>query len=458
MKRRTPGTVLVLPLGEPIERRALAHGIAVSECQEDAQINRRHQNEAVAHVSRRAHVVELIRLVEESARIESRVHVVEDVGQRLLRFHAAARDERFERHGCIRRENAAADSGRGSAKPRRSHGLGVRKQKELADVARQHVALRVVAQLAQDRRNDAADPSVSAAWRRTAATSERVRNSTAFAIVVALKDAFSRERSSENPQKNPTPGAERNPTPAGWNSRNPREIYSGSRRSPSAPPGAHLVRGPAPATHAAGDRPGGPGPGEDAVAFWSTMVYLDFNATTPVRAPAREAMLRCLPTDFGNPSSLHRFGRAAAQAREEARRRVARAAGCAPEEVVFTSGGVGSVEPGDSRRGRGARDARPPSDHGGHRARGGPAHGARPGNSGLRDSPFSRSMAKAGSIRRRSRARFGPERLSSRSWRRTTRPAFFSIFAAIGALCRRHGALFHTDAVQLFRKASVSIR
>src|SRR5262245_977361 len=42
----------------------------------------------------------------------------------------------------------------------------------------------------------------------------------------------------------------------------------------------------------------------------------------------------------GNPSSLHRFGRLAAQARELARSRVAKAMGCEPEEVLFTSGGT----------------------------------------------------------------------------------------------------------------------
>lgn len=70
-------------------------------------------------------------------------------------------------------------------------------------------------------------------------------------------------------------------------------------------------------------------------------VYLDNAATTPVRPEVREAMMPFL-TDaaFGNPSSAHAFGRAARDGVERARRQVAAALGCAPPEVVFTSGGT----------------------------------------------------------------------------------------------------------------------
>ena len=69
-------------------------------------------------------------------------------------------------------------------------------------------------------------------------------------------------------------------------------------------------------------------------------VYLDHNATTQVRPEVVRGMTECLAGAPGNPSSLHRFGRAAARLREEARERVAAAAGCLPGEVVFTSGGT----------------------------------------------------------------------------------------------------------------------
>ena len=70
-------------------------------------------------------------------------------------------------------------------------------------------------------------------------------------------------------------------------------------------------------------------------------VYLDHAATTPVRPEVLEAMLPYLREEaFGNPSSAHRFGRAARAGIEEAKRAVAEAVGVEPNQVVFTSGGT----------------------------------------------------------------------------------------------------------------------
>jgi cysteine desulfurase len=70
-------------------------------------------------------------------------------------------------------------------------------------------------------------------------------------------------------------------------------------------------------------------------------VYLDHAATTPVRPEVLEAMLPYLgEAAFGNPSSAHRFGRAARAGLEEARRQVAEAIEAEPSQVVFTSGGT----------------------------------------------------------------------------------------------------------------------
>ncbi len=70
------------------------------------------------------------------------------------------------------------------------------------------------------------------------------------------------------------------------------------------------------------------------------MIYLDNAATTPVRREALEAMWPQLTVGFGNPSSHHRLGEAAAAALLDARRTVANVLGCRPGEVVFTSGGT----------------------------------------------------------------------------------------------------------------------
>ena len=71
------------------------------------------------------------------------------------------------------------------------------------------------------------------------------------------------------------------------------------------------------------------------------LVYLDNAATTPVRPEVLEAMLPYLGAEaFGNPSSAHRFGRAARAGIEEARRTIATVLGAEPNQVIFTSGGT----------------------------------------------------------------------------------------------------------------------
>lgn len=66
-------------------------------------------------------------------------------------------------------------------------------------------------------------------------------------------------------------------------------------------------------------------------------VYLDHNATAPLRPEARAAMVAAMDV-VGNPSSVHAEGRAAKALVERARAQVAAAIGCRPQEVVFTSG------------------------------------------------------------------------------------------------------------------------
>jgi cysteine desulfurase len=71
-------------------------------------------------------------------------------------------------------------------------------------------------------------------------------------------------------------------------------------------------------------------------------IYFDYNATTPLDAEVREAMLPYLGEVFGNPSSVHHVGRQARALLDEARERVAQVWVCKPSEVVFTSGGTES--------------------------------------------------------------------------------------------------------------------
>ena len=69
-------------------------------------------------------------------------------------------------------------------------------------------------------------------------------------------------------------------------------------------------------------------------------IYLDHNATTPVRPEVLEAMLPFFKNDFGNPNSVYFLGQQARKAVEQARERVAAFLGAAePQEIVFTSCG-----------------------------------------------------------------------------------------------------------------------
>lgn len=69
-------------------------------------------------------------------------------------------------------------------------------------------------------------------------------------------------------------------------------------------------------------------------------IYLDNNATTPIHPDVRAAMLPYLSQTFGNPSSIHSFGRETREAVYEAREKVARLIGAKSSEIIFTSGGT----------------------------------------------------------------------------------------------------------------------
>src|SRR5258708_11503452 len=68
-------------------------------------------------------------------------------------------------------------------------------------------------------------------------------------------------------------------------------------------------------------------------------VYLDWNATTPLRREAKEAMAEAWDI-LGNPSSVHAEGRKARKLVEDARASLSGAFGADPRNVIFTSGGT----------------------------------------------------------------------------------------------------------------------
>jgi cysteine desulfurase len=181
------------------------------------------------------------------------------------------------------------------------------------------------------------------------------------------------------------------------------------------------------------------------------MVYLDFNATTPVRPEVRDAMIRCLEADFGNPSSQHRFGQAAARAREDSRRRVARAADCEPAEVVFTSGGteannlaIRGVVLADRPRGRHVVTAATEHEAVLHTLRALAADGI---------ATTELPVDEHGRIDMESLARaIRSDTVLVSLMAANNETGVIHEIERVGELCRERGVLFHTDAVQYFGK------
>ncbi|MDI9571353.1 MAG: cysteine desulfurase family protein [Pseudomonadota bacterium] len=69
-------------------------------------------------------------------------------------------------------------------------------------------------------------------------------------------------------------------------------------------------------------------------------IYLDHSATTPVDPEVLGAMMRYFANNFGNPGSIHQFGRLAREAVDRAREQTAALIGAAPDEIVFTGSGT----------------------------------------------------------------------------------------------------------------------
>jgi len=69
------------------------------------------------------------------------------------------------------------------------------------------------------------------------------------------------------------------------------------------------------------------------------MIYLDYNATTPVDREVADAMIPYIYGHFGNPSSSHILGKQVKSRVEQARKQVADFLYCEPMEVLFTGGG-----------------------------------------------------------------------------------------------------------------------
>ncbi|HSJ08761.1 MAG TPA: cysteine desulfurase family protein [Longimicrobiales bacterium] len=190
-----------------------------------------------------------------------------------------------------------------------------------------------------------------------------------------------------------------------------------------------------------------------------TTVYLDHAATTAMRPEVREAMSPYLDERFGNPSSMHRWGRQARNALEQAREQLATALGAHRREVVFTGGGTEADNMAvlgrwrAACRGDGARGAVVCSAVE-HKAVGAAAQCAAQEGAEL----IILGVDEAGRVE-----------LGAVDEALTSGPCVVSVMwannevgtvepvAAIGARCREAGVVFHTDAVQAFAKVRIRV-
>ncbi len=186
------------------------------------------------------------------------------------------------------------------------------------------------------------------------------------------------------------------------------------------------------------------------------IIYLDHNATSPVRPEVTEAAQPYLTATFGNPNSIHRFGREARTAVENARQEAATLIGAAdPEEIIFTSGGTES----DNWALRGVFSA---AGGTGHIVTTALEHPAvldtckvleNTGAEVTRVLPNQKGRVSAEDVA----AAIRPDtRLVSVMWANNEVGTIQPI-EEIGAICRERGVPFHTDAVQAVGKIPIDV-
>jgi cysteine desulfurase len=185
-------------------------------------------------------------------------------------------------------------------------------------------------------------------------------------------------------------------------------------------------------------------------------VYFDNSATTKVDSRVLEAMMPFFTEEYGNPSSLHHFGRVANDAIATARNQVAKAMGASREDIIFTSGGTES----DNIAIQGFAFAN--EDKGDHIITSSIEHHAV-----LHTCRFLESQGFKVTYVPVNEEGFVPiEDLKSAI---NSRTILISVMAAnnevgviqpvrdIGEICHDHGVAFHTDAVQAFTKMPLDV-
>jgi len=197
------------------------------------------------------------------------------------------------------------------------------------------------------------------------------------------------------------------------------------------------------------------------------IIYLDNNATTPLDPAVIEEMLPFLTKYYGNPSSGYAFAARARKAVDLARERLAALLGCAPSEIVFTSGGTESnnavIHSALAYSAIAAAKAGQFEPHGKHIVTSAVEHSAvlRP----CQDLEKHGCAVTFLGVDRDGNLDLGeleaairPETaLVSMMWANNETGVLFPV-QKIAEICRRKGVLFHTDAVQAVGKIPIRLR
>ena len=186
-------------------------------------------------------------------------------------------------------------------------------------------------------------------------------------------------------------------------------------------------------------------------------LYLDFNATAPIRAEVADAVSVAMRSRFGNPSSVHRYGQEAKTALDDARTAVARLIGANAPEVVFTSGGTES----DNTAIRAAADAFEPKGRR-HLIATAIEHDAVLATFKALETRGWRTtllpVGPSGVVDPASLERvIGPDTALVSVMLANNELGTIQPVAALAAIARAHGALVHTDAVQAAGRIPVRV-
>ncbi|HTM01792.1 MAG TPA: cysteine desulfurase family protein [Candidatus Omnitrophota bacterium] len=186
-------------------------------------------------------------------------------------------------------------------------------------------------------------------------------------------------------------------------------------------------------------------------------IYLDHNASTPVRAEVLDAMLPYFREHYGNASSAHAFGQEAKGAIEEARAKVAALVNAAPAEIVFTSGGTESDNMGvfgaaRALAGKGRHVVVSEIEHEAVRNAAGALEAE--GFTVTRVPAMADGRVDPDAVAKALR----PDTVLVSVMAANNETGVLQPVAAIGSLCAERGIAFHTDAVQAAGKIPVDAR